>query len=527
MARANEEAVGLTFALPPAQQQSQSLPKAIVSSEIADIQNLVRPEESLPPLTKDVAATSIEQESEKEQYSGEKEIPSLQPSPEAADEIGLSFAKSEEDLLAVESTPVEGADTAIAPIPAEVADSAQGLEDWIFEGGTDSLVARTVGNAEGTRAWNGEKTPAYYGHIDPGNGVWNRGTFSYQHEARSPEDADDKQLQRLKLQGLQLEEQAQKQGLKLTLEERLNGIDLANQAPLAALDRGGYIEQLAKARRLSMEDFDAIVWARTQAYLDPDTRQWNAPGLGNNVYSIDRDQRRRAAAIAQAHEAYTLTGTEKSAQSSLNNIHLTESAPEPSTLVASSSELSFTLPPVTTALLKPLREQLAAEPPEVSTPNPPSASPLENPDLGIHFSTTDDADMMAGVQAASEDSLEATALPTVPESLATSNVTAEPFTPDVTSTAIASPPQLTHEVAGYEDEPATIDRDQATASNDRPASRRLAPLAVPPVAPPIATSQSMADAPQNVLARKDFWRYEDKVGDDSVDKTELATPAEK
>ncbi len=490
-ARANEEAVGLTFALPPAQQQSQPLAKAVVSGRVADIQNLVRPEEALPPLTENVAGIT-ERADEKEQPDVEKEISPLQPSPEAADdEIGLRFAKNEADLLAVGKLPAEGSEVPIDPGPAEVTDSAQGLEDWIFEGGPDSLVARTVGTAEGTRVWNGEKTQAYYGHIDPGNGVWNRGTFSYQHEAHSPEDADTKQLQRLKLQGLQLEEQAQKQGLKLTLEERLNGIDLANQAPLAALDRGGYIEQLAKARRLSMEDFDAIVWARTYAYLDPDTQQWNAPGLGNNVYSIDRDQRRRAAAIAQAHKAYTLTSTRTSNLSNLDNIHLRETTPEPSTLIASSSELSFTLPPVATSLREPPREQPSAESPtespEVSTPDTPAASPLKNPGLGIHFSAT--------------------------------------------SSAIAPLPQPAHEVSELPvvPLPSSIDQvdGQATARDERSTSGRLAPLAVPPVAPPLATSQSMTDAPPNVLVRKDFWRYEDKVGSDHVNKTELTTPTGK
>ncbi|MBC7999741.1 MAG: hypothetical protein IAF58_17440 [Leptolyngbya sp.] len=39
----------------------------------------------------------------------------------------------------------------------------------IFEGASDSIVAWTVGQAEGTRHY-GEKNPAFYGHVDPGNG---------------------------------------------------------------------------------------------------------------------------------------------------------------------------------------------------------------------------------------------------------------------------------------------------------------------------------------------------------------------
>lgn len=202
-----------------------------------------------------------------------------------------------------------------------------GLDDWIFEGGPNSLVAHTVGSAEGTRRWDGRRTQAYYGHKDPGNGVWNLGTFSYQHEANSPEDADKKQLKRLKNQGFQLEQQATHLGLKLSLEEKLNGLDLANQAPLAALGKGGYIERLGQAYRLEMKGFEAISWARTRAYIDPDTKVWNAPGLGNNLYSISQDQERRMAAIDKALRAYDRNGMAQIALSNLDNISLENTAP--------------------------------------------------------------------------------------------------------------------------------------------------------------------------------------------------------
>ena len=165
-------------------------------------------------------------------------------------------------------------------------------------------MAHTVGSAEGTRHWNGDRTKAYHGHVDPGNGVWNLGTFSYQHGASSPEEADDKQLRRLKSQGIQLEQQASQKGIQLSLQEKLNGLDLANQAPIAALGKGGYIDRLEQAYRLQLSGEDAIAWARTRAYIDPDTKQWNAPGLGNNLYSISKDQERRMAAIDKALRAY-------------------------------------------------------------------------------------------------------------------------------------------------------------------------------------------------------------------------------
>ena len=172
--------------------------------------------------------------------------------------------------------------------------------DMLFAGGENSIVSRTVGHAEGTRTAMGERTKAYYGHVDPGNGVWNLGSFSYQHGANSPEEADKKQLRRLQRQAQQLREKATSRNIALGLEAELNGIDLANQAPEAALGKGGYIDRLAEAYSRGLAGADAVLWARTWSYLDPNTGQWNAPGLGNTLWSIRDDQERRRQAIAEA-----------------------------------------------------------------------------------------------------------------------------------------------------------------------------------------------------------------------------------
>ncbi len=170
----------------------------------------------------------------------------------------------------------------------------------LFSKDSDSLVAVAVGNAEGTRTPEGDHSTHFYGHTDPGNGVWNLGTFSYQHGAGSVEEADAKQLARLKRQAQVMQEKASAKGLKLTLEETLNGIDLANQAPEALLDVAGYIDWLAQAQSLGMSGAEAILWARVQSFIDPKTQRWNAPGLGNTAESITRDQQRRMQAIARA-----------------------------------------------------------------------------------------------------------------------------------------------------------------------------------------------------------------------------------
>lgn len=141
----------------------------------------------------------------------------------------------------------------------------------LFAGGAESLVARAVGSAEGTRTPEGQRTPAYFGHVDPGNAAWNLGSFSYQHGASSPDEADQKQLQRLRSQAEQLQRQAADHNVTLSEAALLNGIDLANQAPMAALDRWGYIERLAQAQQSGLPEEEAIVWARVRAFLDPDT----------------------------------------------------------------------------------------------------------------------------------------------------------------------------------------------------------------------------------------------------------------
>lgn len=179
--------------------------------------------------------------------------------------------------------------------------------DELFAGGSDSLVARAVGSAEGTRTPDGSITWAYHGHTDPGNGVWNMGSFSYQHGATSPDDADRRQLVRLRNQYAVIEQNAASAGLRLGLEEQLNGIDLANQAPLAALEEGGYIDRLRQAYALGLRGSEAVLHARTYSYLDPRTDRWDAPGLGNNYYSIKRDQARRQDAIYQAIQLHQQT----------------------------------------------------------------------------------------------------------------------------------------------------------------------------------------------------------------------------
>jgi hypothetical protein len=176
-------------------------------------------------------------------------------------------------------------------------------------------VARTVGAAEGTRTADGGRTSLYEGHTDPGNGVWNRGTFSYQfgnQENLSAEEADRRQMVKIKrIHDSVMMAKAEQKGLTpLTISERINGIDMINQAPLAVTEDGGYIERLAEAKKeKGLKGEDAILEARVNSFWDPQRNGWDAPGLRayddiSKEASIRHDQQRRMGMISQALESY-------------------------------------------------------------------------------------------------------------------------------------------------------------------------------------------------------------------------------
>ncbi len=199
------------------------------------------------------------------------------------------------------TTDIGSSDPVIATAASLAPELSAQQANLLFHGGANSLVARAVGSAEGTRRPDGGKNRAYYGHVDPGNKVWNLGSFSYQHGASSPEEADRKQLRRLQFQYQVIADQAARRNIELTPAEQLNAIDLANQAPLAALpERGGFVDRLLEARAQGLNAGEAILAARVNAYRNPRTDLWEAPGLGNTEVSIRRDQVRRQEAIALA-----------------------------------------------------------------------------------------------------------------------------------------------------------------------------------------------------------------------------------
>lgn len=151
----------------------------------------------------------------------------------------------------------------------------------------EGLITCAIGKAEGTI--NDDCTPNhnYTGHVDPGNGVWNQGAFSYQHGASSPGEADAKQLAHLKAQIPRYQEQSLKKfGKPLSKGALVSVLDLHNQSPAAAQS---FIEHLVWPDPSP----DQIIDARTRSFIDPATGRLDAPGLGNTMPSVRADQKRR------------------------------------------------------------------------------------------------------------------------------------------------------------------------------------------------------------------------------------------
>lgn len=248
-------------------------------------------------------------------HSTDAIVLSFEPPANLAPASTPSVSPSHNSLDWPQSTPVQS-----APKPTQQAmaknssiDEVDNNQD-LFTGGSESLVARTVGAAEGTRNPDGSKTTIYEGHIDPGNGVWNRGTFSYQFgntENLSPEEADRRQIAKIQriYESVMLPKAKQHEVTPLTLMEELNGIDLINQAPLAVTEADGYIERLAEVKKRGLQGEEAILEARVWAFWDSAKGGWDAPGLRayddlGKEASIRHDQKRRMKMIDAALTAY-------------------------------------------------------------------------------------------------------------------------------------------------------------------------------------------------------------------------------
>nr|WP_315382295.1 LysM peptidoglycan-binding domain-containing protein [uncultured Sphingomonas sp.] len=132
--------------------------------------------------------------------------------------------------------------------------------------GSRARGAVIIGQAEGTRTPSGGFRDAYYGHIDPGNGVGNRGSFSLQHAGNlTPEQADAQQLARLSRQIPAFEAAARAAGLDPDNATLATGyLDLYNQSPTAA---ARFLDQIGTLREIGITR-ESVTDLRIHSYID-------------------------------------------------------------------------------------------------------------------------------------------------------------------------------------------------------------------------------------------------------------------
>lgn len=166
--------------------------------------------------------------------------------------------------------------------------------------GSNAAAAIVIGSAEGTRRPDGGFTRAYGGHSDPGNAAHNRGSFSYQHTASSPADADRRQLQTLQGQLPTYEAAARRAGLDPANARLASAfLDLYNQSPSAA---GRLLNQLGTLHGQPI-DTAHLTNLRVNSFVDASTgerfRLAGGGQAGSGFENIARNQLGRAPTEAE------------------------------------------------------------------------------------------------------------------------------------------------------------------------------------------------------------------------------------
>lgn len=178
----------------------------------------------------------------------------------------------------------------ISPSPAELMAQAEELFAT-----PDSLGAIAIGVAEGTRTPAGGRTSLWQQHTDPGNFAENRGTFSWQLEATSIADAEQRGLDRVRQAAIpHILQDAEKTGIALNIELLVQGADLWNQSPQAGAD---FIENLKQCQQRETQASAAVLCARMESYVSPRTGKVEAAGFANDPGLLRDDQQRRMQAI--------------------------------------------------------------------------------------------------------------------------------------------------------------------------------------------------------------------------------------
>jgi len=121
--------------------------------------------------------------------------------------------------------------------------------------------------AEGNCEIDGSRTKLYSGHVDPGNGVLNRGWCSDQGRGgNNLKNADALCLKRTKSRIPRLANKLQNAGIKpeQNIEAFINNLDQWNQASPRVSDT--FPKKYAEALKKGLEGKEAILWARVEAF---------------------------------------------------------------------------------------------------------------------------------------------------------------------------------------------------------------------------------------------------------------------
>ena len=180
--------------------------------------------------------------------------------------------------------------------------------DSLFSGGSDSLIAKIIGQSEGTRSAGGGFTDAFGGHNDPGDGAANKGSFSASAQRNAalagltPEETDQWWIEnQLKPETQNIMNRMKAAGLensKYYNEVLISALDLLVQSPEALKAEDGFLDRLGTLK----DDLDnaanrdaakrAITMARTESYADPNTGSY-AKTFAKTQQGMYDDQKRR------------------------------------------------------------------------------------------------------------------------------------------------------------------------------------------------------------------------------------------
>ncbi|MDY6897225.1 MAG: hypothetical protein SWZ49_04010 [Cyanobacteriota bacterium] len=139
------------------------------------------------------------------------------------------------------------------------------LKDLFADNSSIGVLA--ICTAEGNCKIDGSRTKLYSGHLDPGNGVLNRGWCSDQGRGgNNLDNADAVCLKRTRSRIPRLVRKLQNVGIKpeQNIEAFINNLDQWNQASPRVSD--AFPTRYADALKKGLKGKEAILWARVEAF---------------------------------------------------------------------------------------------------------------------------------------------------------------------------------------------------------------------------------------------------------------------